>query len=63
MLNALPALLNMFTDKNSKIREALSWVFHRICEHHPDFVSNKQVADEFIPRLKQGLQDKPRISN
>ena len=41
MLSALPSLLSMFNDKNAKIREALSWVFHRICEHHPDFVSNK----------------------
>jgi len=41
MFSALPSLLSMFNDKNAKIREALSWVFHRICEHHPDFVSNK----------------------
>jgi hypothetical protein len=30
----------MFKDKNAKVREAISWVMSRICEHHADVLSN-----------------------
>jgi hypothetical protein len=63
IMSALPGLLQMFKEPNNKIREALSWVLHRICEHHPHLVANPQISGEFISRLMQGLSDKPRISN
>jgi len=53
----------MFKEPNAKIREALAWVMARICEHHSDVVSTPMVAGEFIPRLMDGIKDKPRISN
>lgn len=31
---ALPSLIALFEDANTKVREALSWVFQRICDHH-----------------------------
>ena len=31
---ALASLLVLFSDKSSKVREALCWVFRRLSEHH-----------------------------
>ena len=53
----------MFSDPSAKVREAISWVMCRICEHHPDVVASPQAASQFIPTLKEALKDKPRISN
>jgi len=53
----------MFSDPNAKVREAISWVMCRICEHHADVVTSAQAASQFIPVLKEALRDKPRISN
>jgi importin subunit beta-1 len=36
----LSNLINIFTDKNAKVREAIAWVIARICEHHADVISN-----------------------
>lgn len=63
IISALPGLLQMFSEQNPKIREALAWVLQRICEHHPEIVSAPQVTAEFIPRVMEGIKDKPRISN
>lgn len=40
---SLPNLLSMFEDKVGKIREAISWVMNRICEHHADVLTGPQV--------------------
>jgi importin subunit beta-1 len=39
-IQALQNLLQMFKDKNGKVREAISWVMARICEHHADVIAN-----------------------
>lgn len=44
ILNAFPNLLNMFTDANSKVREAISWVMARISEHHADIFGDETIA-------------------
>lgn len=63
VLPTLPRLLEMFKDPSPKVREAISWVTSRICEHHADVVKGPQVADQVLPILKEALKDKPRISN
>jgi len=56
-------LLNMFKNPHSKVREAVSWVIARICEHHPEVFSVPNVAAAFIQQLIESIKDKPRISN
>jgi len=53
----------MFQDKNGKVREAISWVMSRICEHHADVLTNPQVINQFVLCTIHGIKDKPRISN
>jgi len=53
----------MFKDPHAKVREAISWVMSRICEHHADVATGPQVAPQVLPVLKDALKDKPRISN
>ena len=60
---ALHQLLILFNDKSPKVREAICWVFSRLSEHHPDIFLDQQVAEQFIPRLRDLLSDRPRISN
>ncbi len=36
----LPNLVNMFADPHAKVREAISWVMSKICEHHSDVITN-----------------------
>lgn len=60
---ALDGLINMYNDPSIKVREALAWLFSRICEFHYEIFSTPNVAQEVIPCLMKGLQDKPRISN
>jgi len=36
----LPNLVNMFNDPHAKVREAISWVMSKICEHHSDVITN-----------------------
>ena len=45
IIHALQNLLQMFKDKNGKVREAISWVMARICEHHADVLSNPQIIN------------------
>lgn len=59
----LANLVNMFSDSNAKVREAIAWVMSRICEHHADVISNQQVIPGIIPVFIGALKDKPRISN
>jgi hypothetical protein len=63
LLGALTSLISLFQEQNSKVREALSWVFHKICEHHSEVFTDNGIATEIIPRIMEGLKDKPRISN
>jgi hypothetical protein len=34
LIPSLNNLLQMFNDPNAKVREAIAWVFSRICEDH-----------------------------
>lgn len=43
IMQSLSNLLNMFEDKNGKVREAISWVMGRICDHHAEVLSNPNV--------------------
>jgi hypothetical protein len=43
ILPGIQNLINMFTDTNAKVREAIAWLMSRICEHHADVVSNQQA--------------------
>lgn len=63
IIQALQNLLAMFKDKSAKVREAISWVMARICEHHADVISNPQVIDQFMFCIIEAIKDKPRISN
>lgn len=40
VMQAMLNLLNMFNEPNSKVREAITWVMSRICEHHADVLTN-----------------------
>lgn len=53
----------MFKDKNGKVREAISWVMSRICEHHADVLANPQIINQFMLCICEAIADKPRISN
>lgn len=56
-------LIEMFRDPNQKVREAISWVFSKICEHHADVISNPQVLSNIMPVFINSLKDRPRVSN
>ena len=53
----------MQSDPSVKVREALGFVFNRICEHHFEIFSDEAVRTQVIPCLMKSIQDKPRISN
>lgn len=60
---ALNNLLQMTRDPLKKIREGISWVFARICEHHGEVISNPNISGQIIPTLKESLKDTPKVSN
>lgn len=45
------------------MREAISWVMSRICEHHADVLVHPNVIGNFLKNVLMGLKDKPRVSN
>lgn len=59
----MPNLLNMFSDQNGKVREAISWVMARISEHHVEIFSDDNITKQFLQKVLMGVKDKPRISN
>lgn len=63
IIPGFPNLVNMFSDPNAKVREAIAWVFSRICEHHADVISSPQVIQTIMTVFINALKDKPRISN
>lgn len=63
IVQALQNLLQMFKDTNGKVREAISWVMSRICEHHADVLTNEQIIHQFMICIIGAMSDKPRISN
>jgi hypothetical protein len=62
IIPSLNNLLAMFTDQNSKVREAIAWVFYRICEDHYQIISNQSALDLIIKTMLNQLVDKPKIS-
>lgn len=40
LADSLIMLLNMFKDNSMKVREAISWVIQKACEHHGDVLTN-----------------------
>lgn len=63
VMPGLQNLINMFSDQNGKVREAVGWVMSRICEFHCDVVSNQNALQVIIPVFLKALKDKPKISN
>ena len=63
VMPGLQGLIGMFTDSSLKVRESLTWVIGKICEHHSDLlVENNEFTGIFINQLCMSLQDKPKIS-
>ena len=60
---ALSSLIPLFEDKVPKVREALFWLMHRISEFHSEVFQDNGVSTELIPRILEGLKDRPRVSN
>lgn len=64
LIPSIPNLLNMFKDESVKVREAISWVVSKICEHHSDvLIQDQNTINLFIETVIQSLQDRPRVSN
>jgi len=64
LVPGLENLLKMFQDASTKVREAISWVVSKICEHHADVVTQSPEATAFFCNmLRNSLADKPRVSN
>ena len=64
LIPGLPNLVAMFSDPHAKVREAIAWVFSKICEHHSDVITqNVQNLSTLMNVFLTGLLDKPRISN
>jgi hypothetical protein len=40
----MPNLLNMFSDENAKVREAISWVMARVSEHHVEIFYDDNIT-------------------
>lgn len=62
VMPGLQSLMGMFNDPNGKVREAISWVFFKICETHADVIGNKEAFSILIPQLLKSIQDRPRVS-
>jgi importin subunit beta-1 len=60
--DAMINLLAMFKDQSAKVREAISWVMSRICEHHHEVVVNPHVFNNFLRSVLEGVKDVPRVS-
>lgn len=52
----------MFQDTNSKVREAIAWVFSRICEDHFQIIATPNALQLIIQTLVNSLRDKPKVS-
>ncbi len=55
ILPGLESLIQMFNDPHGKVREAISWVISKICEHHADVLANPQLIDILIPLFLERL--------
>ena len=44
IISAMPNLLNMFSDENAKVREAISWVMARVSEHHVEIFYDDNIT-------------------
>jgi hypothetical protein len=53
----------MFQDQSVKVREAIAWVFSKICEHHAEVLANTATIDTIIPLFIEKLSDNPKVSN
>ena len=64
VMPGLQGLIGMFTDSSLKVRESLTWVIGKICEHHADILINHSddFTGFFVNQLCVSLQDKPKIS-
>lgn len=63
LADSLIMLLNMFKDVSIKVREAISWVIQKACEHHGDVLTNTFEGTQLVLQsIIQSLQDKPKIS-
>lgn len=63
VMPGLQGLIGMFTDSSLKVRESLTWVIGKICEHHADIlINNNEFTGLFVNQLCNSLQDKPKIS-
>jgi hypothetical protein len=63
LIPALSNFIQMFSDEHAKVREAIAWVFSKICENHSDVITNFQIMPVLMPIFLNSLKDKPRISN
>lgn len=57
-------LINMFGDQSVKVREAISWVISKTCEHHAEVMtSSAEQTSILVNALLTALKDRPKISN
>jgi importin subunit beta-1 len=63
LAGSLSMLLNMFQDSSIKVREAISWVISKVCEHHGDVLTQTSEGTTFVMQmLMSALKDKPKVS-
>ena len=62
VMPGMPSLLALFNDPNGKVREAISWVFFKICESHSDTMATPEAFSVLIPQLLTSMADRPRVS-
>lgn len=54
----------MFEDESIKVREAISWVISKICEHHAEVMTQTpEQTSMLVAVLQKSLADRPRVSN
>lgn len=64
IMPGLPNLINLFQDSHAKVREAIGWVFSRICEFHADVIANESAINIIIPTFLNSLKlDRPKVAN
>lgn len=56
IMPAIPAIINMLTDKTAKVRSGAGFALCKICENFGPALKNKELIDNLVPIMLKSLQ-------
>lgn len=62
VVEAVPILIRLLTDKSVVVRDTVAWTIGRICELLPQAIFNSDHFKALINSLLESLQAEPRVA-